>query len=218
MTMGMSLDGIMPPIRRAASAAAALPQSGRDRRRFFRVNVTLNGRLLARDGQEYPCVALDASPGSIRISTMAPLGMGDPIVIYCDDIGRLIGQVARIAPDGSFGITLDVTPHKREKLAETLMWVINGRDGTAIETRRWPRTPTQGSVGCELENGRCFEVEMLDVSVVGASFTTTERPLIGAWIKVGQQVGRVARYLDGGIAVDFSPRAAPGSKDPRIPD
>lgn len=215
----MSLDWIMPPIRRAASAAAAsLRQNGRDRRRFFRVNVSLSGRLLARDGQEYPCVALDASPGSVRLSTSAPLAMGDPVVIYCDDIGRLTGKVARLAPDGSFGVTLDVTAHKREKLAETLIWVINGRDGTALETRRWPRTPTQGAAECELEDGRRFAVELLDVSVVGAAFKTTERPLIGAWIKVGQQIGRVARYIDGGIAVDFSPRAAPIPGAGRSPD
>ena len=205
----MSLDWIMPPLKRAATAAASLRQTGRDRRRFFRVNVSLNGRLLAADGQEYPCVVVDASPGSVRLSTLAPLNIGDPIVIYCDDIGRLTGKVARRAGDGTFGVELDVTAHKREKLAETLTWLINGRDGTALETRRWPRTPAHGPAECELEDGRRFQVEMLDVSMVGVAFITNERPLIGAWIKVGQQIGRVARYIDGGIAVDFSRQSAP---------
>ena len=40
---------------------------------------------------------------------------------------------------------------------------------------------------------------------------TRERPPIGAWLRVGQTYGRVARYLDDGFAVDFQAPPRPGA-------
>jgi hypothetical protein len=38
--------------------------------------------------------------------------------------------------------------------------------------------------------------------------TSGLRPALGAWVKVGATYGQVARFIDGGFAVDFGPRNA----------
>lgn len=202
-------------IRRGASEMAPMRQGFRDRRRFFRVAVSLNGRLMATDGRDYPCHTLDASPGSLRLATAAPLSPGDQIVVYCEELGRLKGHVSRLAADGSFGVALDVTPLKREKLAEVLIWKINGGDDEGLGSRRAARRSERAPAECVLEDGRRFQADLIDVSLVGAALKTAERPLIGSWIKVGRQIGRVARYFEGGVGVDFStPQAVAPDAEP----
>jgi PilZ domain len=203
------------PLRRKAAPPVSVAPSGKERRRFQRTPVSLDGRILGADEREHPCRTLDASPGSVRISTPAPLYIDDQVVLYCNELGRLTGRVARIIGDGSFGIALDATPHKREKLAEILTWLINGRDRDARQDRRMPRAPASGGAIAELADGRHVRVELIDFSMVGAGVRCEVRPMIGEWVRIGQQVGRVARYLDGGFAVDFSPRhgAAPVMDD-----
>ncbi len=204
-TLVMSADWIMPTVRRTTQALTLRPQ-GKERRRFVRSVVTVDGRILGADGREHPCRTLDVSPGSLRIATPAPLQIDEAVVMYCDDLGRLTGRVVRVAGDGTFGLTLDASGHKREKLAEVLTWLINGRDQDARQERRMPRTAVSGAAMAELDDGTQISVELVDFSVVGAAVRSKLRPRLGAWIKIGQQVGRVARYTDDGFAVDFQPR------------
>lgn len=178
---------------------------GKERRRFRRMPVALDGRILSSDGLEHPFRTMDASPGSLRISTPAPLRIDEAVVMYCNDLGRLTGRIARIGADGDFGVVLDVTLHKREKLAEILTWLINGRDREARQERRTPRLAVSGGTTAELADGRVIQVELIDFSFVGAGVRSEVRPMIGEWVRIGQQSGRVARYLDGGFAVDFRP-------------
>jgi hypothetical protein len=100
-------------------------------------------------------------------------------------------------------VLFQATTHKREKIAEQLTWLINKDRFGIEEERRAARASSSSSCYVMLENGKSIPCDVLDFSMVGASLRTSQRPDIGAWVRIGQTYGRVSRYLEDGFAVDF---------------
>lgn len=193
----------------AAQRISAMRPVSRERRRFRRVPLTVGGRLMDPAGREHDCRTADVSPGDARITTAAAVQIGDRVVFYLDELGRLEGHVVRRIGESEFAVILSVTPHKREKLAEMLTWLVS-RDTMAveIEARRLPRHGTGAMAALSIEGGPVIEGEVLDFSLVGMAVKTSHpKPPIGAWVRVGGVYGRVSRYLENGFAIDFEQRA-----------
>ena len=95
-----------------------------ERRRHQRVKVRLTGRFMRSDRREFDCVAIDMSPGGIALSAHAGVNPGERIIAYLNQIGRVEGKVARTFA-GGFAITMQLTPAKRDKLADQLTWLAN---------------------------------------------------------------------------------------------
>lgn len=163
-------------------------------------------------GQEFDCRTVDVSPGDVLLASDAPVASEDSVVVYCDQLGRLAGKVARVVRKGLFAVVCDATPHKREKTAETLMRLIHPGDFEAHVARREPRFRASGAepMSVTLDTGVSLPVEILDFSIVGAALKSKARPPIGAWVRVGAVHGRVARYFEHGFAVDFEQRPKHG--------
>src|SRR6202453_3502869 len=87
-----------------------------ERRHDQRVEVSLLGRFMRSDRQEFDCESIDASPNGVAFSSHAGVQHGERIVAYLNQIGRGEGRVARIFP-GGFAIRMNVPPAKRDKLA-----------------------------------------------------------------------------------------------------
>jgi hypothetical protein len=169
----------------------------------------LNGRVLSARAQEHDCRTLDVSPGGACL--IAPQGqkLGESIVLYLDQIGRVPAIVARAGPEGGFGVTFAATAHKREKIADQLTWLLNKDRFPPDEGPQEARFSPAG-VAVSLEDGKILHCEVVDFSMVGASLKTAQKPPpIGAWVRIGQTYGRVARYLPQGFAVDFQAVRAP---------
>jgi hypothetical protein len=90
-----------------------------ERRRHQRVKVRLTGRFMRSDRKEFDCVAIDMSPGGIALSSDAGVHPGERIVAYLNQVGRVEGRVARTFA-GGFAIQMQLTPAKRDKLADQL--------------------------------------------------------------------------------------------------
>lgn len=184
-----------------------------DRRRFRRIPVAMGARLLV-GGDEAPCRTLDVSPGGALVEAVDWPQVGDPVVLYARDLGRVAGEVVRHVPDRGFGMRFQIGPYKRERLAEILTLKANPQaqgDGEIDSARRAaPRFAGEGqSAVVELEDGRSLPCEILDFSLFGVAVRTSAlRPPIGAFVKIGASRGRVARFFEGGFAVDFGPRTA----------
>jgi hypothetical protein len=178
-----------------------------DRRRFRRVPLCLTGRILDEQGAEYDCRTVDVSPGDARISAPQRPTLGGRVIMYLKDLGRLEGCVARMLADGAFAIRFSSSIRKREKITDQLTLLINP-GLTADDRRPGSRWDGGGSVDIVLDNGQKLIGQIVDFSLLGVAVTTAQgRPLLGAWVQVGQQYGRVARYFDGGFAVDFQSTA-----------
>jgi hypothetical protein len=167
------------------------------------VAVTLLGRFMRENRHEYPCKLNDISVGGAAIMAPVVVEPGERIVAYFDHIGGLEGTVVRVF-EGGFALQFKITPHKREKLAAQLTWLINRTVLTGIEQRRHERYPARDKdITVLLETGESIECRLIDVSISGASLKTEVRPRIGSELTLGKLRCRVMRHHDRGIGVEF---------------
>ncbi|MEX6507771.1 PilZ domain-containing protein [Jiella sp. M17.18] len=175
-----------------------------ERRRFNRVTVDLLGRFMREDRTEYPCRVENMSPGGIAIATPVVPNPGERIIFYIDHVGRVEGPVTRIFK-GGFAAELIGTERRREKLAARLTWLANRGELDLPEDRRHERhMPADPFSDIILEDGRRYQVQIIDLSLSGAAVQSTVRPAIGARVTLGTMQGRVVRHLEEGFALEFA--------------
>ncbi len=180
-----------------------------DRRRHKRVSVTLLGRFMRPNRQEYPCKLFDVSVGGAAMMSPVAVEMGEKIIAYFDTIGGLEGRVVRNF-EGGFAVQFEATQHRREKLAAQLTWLINHGKVPGLEERRHERiVPKNQSSSLTIAPGVAVPVQVLDVSISGASIGIESRPAIGTDVLLGKLRGRVVRHHDHGIGIEFLDIQAP---------
>lgn len=180
------------------------PKSSLDRRRHKRFALTLLGRFMRENKQEYPCRLNDISVGGAAMSSPVAVAVGEKIIAYFDHVGGLEGQVVRVF-DGGFAFRIAATQHKREKLAAQITWLINKTEIAGIEERRherWRTNPPTATI-LTLAEGISIDCHILDFSLSGASVATEARPPIGNDVMLGRLRCRVIRYHERGIGVQF---------------
>lgn len=185
-----------------------------ERRRHQRVKVVLMGRFMLQNQREYPCQTIDISPGGVAVRAPVLGRVGERIVLYLEQIGRIEGQISRLLDDG-FAVSCSATRHKQEKLANQLTWLAN-RDILGLpEDRRHERVvPRNTRSLLRIEDGREYIVRLIDVSRSGAAVATTLSPPLGSSVVIGKTEARVARHFKGGIGVEFkSPLDQPDLDD-----
>lgn len=175
-----------------------------DRRKFRRVELSLLGRFMRKNQEEHHCRLVDISVGGASLQGPLTVDVGESVVVYFDELGRLEGTVNRRRPDG-FVIEFKATPRKREKLVEQLTWLINRNVLGLPDERRHERIiPNKKEVKLHLPNGAHLMCEMIDVSVGGASVSTDARPELGTEIVLGRLRGRIVRHHDSGLGIEFT--------------
>lgn len=173
-------------------------------RQFQRVDVTLYGRFMNQNKQEYPCEITKVSPGSAELLSSEHITVGEKIIAYVDHLGRLEGEVLRKTTSG-FAISINATTHKRDKLAAKITWVANRHELNLPEDRRHERmTPNKRPKEIKLEDGRTYSARILDLSLSGAAIEMDVRPAMGTLVMIGNMRGRVIRHFDDGVAIEFA--------------
>jgi hypothetical protein len=202
------LSAFNAPLTLVRAALARAP----DRRRFFRADVEIDGRILNSENREIDCRTADISAGGARLTSSIAPAMGEKILLYLGELGRTPAEVVRVGKAGEFAVTFIASNHKREKIAERLTWLLNKdlfADGPESEGRRETRFSAGGVIDITLEDGTALTCDVRDFSLLGCSLRTIrQRPPIGVWVRIGMTYGRVARYFEDGFAVDFEPRPA----------
>jgi hypothetical protein len=180
-----------------------------ERRRHQRVAVQLLGRYMLETRREYPCQSVNISPGGLAILAPVPGNLGERVVVYLDQIGRVEGTVVRHFQNG-FAIAFSATIRKRDKLASQLTWLANRQVLGLPEDRRHDRVqPRIDRTVITLDNGQQVVARLIDVSTSGAGIATNLKLVMDQRIVVGKLPGKVVRIFDGGVAVEFgSPAVA----------
>ena len=174
-----------------------------DRRRYQRFAITLLGRFMRENKQEYPCKLCNISVSGVSIYSPVNVEMGERVIAYFDHLGGLEGKVVRLF-EGGFAIDLIATRHKKEKLAAQITWLINKGELRGIEERRHERVKVSDKfLTLKLDEGIAIECRVLDVSLSGAAIETNARPPIGAEVLLGKLRCRVIRHLENGIGLQF---------------
>jgi hypothetical protein len=183
--------------------AARTLSKPKERRRHQRVRVELMGRYMLANRREYPCQTIDISPGGVSFIAPVSGAIGERVVAYLDQLGRVEGKIIRLMPDG-FAIDLSATIRKRDKLAAQLTWLANRQILGIPEDRRHDRIqPRNPRTIITLDNGTQVIARLIDVSTSGAGVSTDLKLEMGQRIVVGRLPAKVVRIFDGGVAVEF---------------
>lgn len=177
--------------------------SRRDRRGFKRVELKLTGRFLIGDSEDHALSTADIScDGAFIVSSERP-GLDQQVVCYFDEVGRVVANVVRVSPEG-FAVRFHTSPHKRDKLADRLTWLIN-RDRLGLEEERGEtRYRASGEAIVNLADGSQLQCSVTDISLTGAAFETAGKPpFVGERVTVGNLVAEVVRVTGNKFAVRY---------------
>jgi PilZ domain len=185
------------------ATTARTQTKAKERRRHQRVSVEVMGRYMLESRREYPCQTMNISPGGLALTAPVPGALGERVVIYLDQLGRVEGSIVRLLPNG-FAIAFSATVRKRDKLAAQLTWLANRAILGMPEDRRHERLqPRNPRTVITLDNGVQSVARLIDVSTSGAGVSTDIPLSIGQRIVVGRLPAKIIRVFDGGVAVEF---------------
>lgn len=189
--------------RQALRSNAARIKIVPDKRRFQRVNISMNGRFMRENKQEYPCQIVNMSAGGISVQAPIVGEIGERIIIYLDNMGRIEGEVVRTFQDG-FSLQLTASSYKREKIANQLTWLINKELLSKIEDRQHSRfIPKKMTTKITMADDTVHDCTILDMSLGGASVSIEPKPDIGQAVTLGLTPGHVVRHTDNAISIQF---------------
>jgi PilZ domain len=175
------------------------------------VNIALSGRYsLANwydpngNRREFACRTSRVSPFRMMVDVPVVGKVGDRVVSYFRDFGKLDGWITDTVK-GGFLLELEVDRSRRERLANKLTWFEKKQlDETVKEARSQERiipvNPHSTLVFADGTYRACF---VIDMSRSGAAVSADVQPEIGTPLAVGACVGRVVRHLREGFAVKF---------------
>jgi hypothetical protein len=185
----------------------------REQRRFQRVPVKLFGRYMLESRRELPCQTVDMSPGDMTLFAPVKAQIGEQVVVYLDESGRFACVAMRHTETG-FALVMNLSPMKRDKLADQLTWFANRNTCNLREVRRHDRiVPLMQRTLLRLPDGQEIIAKILDVSLSGSGIETDLRPAPGAHVVVGSTPAIVVRHFQGGIGVEFEMPFKPGVLD-----
>lgn len=194
----------MALIASALATPARTPRIVPDLRKHRRVPLVLSGRFMREDRKEYPCTLQDISVGGAGIAAPAKVEINERLIAYFDQLGGIEAIVTRVYSDG-FAVQFKISPHKREKLAAQITWLIN-RDAFPDEAgRQHERFGTTGKKApLKTADGIIIDVDVLDVSASGASVATSARIPVDTPVMLGNFTAIVRRHHDQGIGLQFT--------------
>jgi hypothetical protein len=183
------------------TGTAALPSKGGDARQSEHPDGVMFGRFMLADMTEHPCRVSDLSIDGVTFLTEVDVEPHAQLVAYIQDVGRVEGTVVGTVP-GGIRISFQLSSARRQRLASHLEW--SGRPSGPAEQRRHHRhVPEDNKSHITLTDGRIYACEVIDISLSGAALRTAVLPSLGTCLNLGKMRGRVVRYHESGIAIEF---------------
>jgi hypothetical protein len=181
----------------ATQPAGAEPQAGPIK------TPSLFGRFMLPDMSEHPCQVSSISIDGATFVTAQVPPPGAAIVAYLEEVGR-IEAVSSEPVENGFRVTFSLTGARRDRLQSRLNWLQQKQSGGTIDDRRHARyEPRDSRSQITLPDGREYLCEVVDISLSGAAVKVDVIPAIGTHLLLGKMRGRVVRYLESGIAIEF---------------
>lgn len=163
----------------------------------------LFGRFMLPDMTEYPCQVSELTVDGAIFSTAAAPEAATQIVAYIDEIGRVEGQSGDAVP-GGFRIIFSHKGGRRERFANRLAGRADKNTTAGTDLRRHARyAPEDGQSYITLPDGRIYPCEILDISLSGAAVKVDVMPSLGTYLMLGKMRGRIVRYIEQGVAIEF---------------
>ncbi len=78
---------------------------------------------MLEDGREYPCSTRDVSRMGVAIQGVPVGAMGERVIAYLEELGRIEGRIVRRSEDW-FAIELAASPQKLDRLEEKISAIL----------------------------------------------------------------------------------------------
>jgi hypothetical protein len=150
------------------------------------------------------CRATRVSPFRMIVDVPVVGRVGDRITSYFSEFGEFDGNISDTRR-GRILLELEMTPEKREWMADKLTWLEKKqKDPTVQEERKNARLiPQTSNTTLTLADGRVHTCIVIDVSATGVAVSSDLQPTLGMPLAIGSCVGRVVRVFPSGFAVRF---------------
>jgi len=196
----------MAPQDKAADAGEGEKGAPSERREFKRVFVEIPGSVFVPASEkEAACRITNISPSGAEIACPLEQLLDTPIVLYASGLGRFEGQVVW-QRDDHYGVRFTVSERKQAKLAGQLARIDESQSEQPRDTRNNERIKTGRQTTFTRGDGSVVSCTLLDFSTTGVLVKANVRPDIGEFLLIGEMAGRVVRYSETGIAIEFIDR------------
>ncbi len=177
-----------------------LPAKNGDARQIEHPAGVMFGRFMLADMTEHPCQVSDLSINGATFLTTVDVEPHAPLVAYIQDVGRVDGTVVGKVP-GGIRISFQMSSARRQRLQARLNW--NEPSSGSADQRRHHRQLADAKSHITLPDGRAYACEVLDISLSGAALRIAVLPCLGTCVSLGKMRGRVVRFHECGIAIEF---------------
>lgn len=182
--------------------------------RFLRqraVNITVEGTYTLHRWYDpqgklrtLACRATRVSPFRMIVDVPVTGRIGDRLSSYFNEFGSFEGNISD-TKHGSILLELEMTPERRQWMADKLAWLeMTRRDPLIQDARKDARfVPQVSHTMLTMADGKVSTCFIIDMSATGVAVSSEFQPEIGTPLAVGSLVGRVVRIFETGFAVKF---------------
>lgn len=158
-----------------------------------------NGKL-----RTLACRTMRVSPFRMIVDVPVTGRVGDRITSYFGEFGEFEGNISD-TKNGSILLELEMTPEKREWMADKLTWLEKKlKDPSMMDAREDNRfIPQTSHTTLTLADGSIHSCFIIDISSGGVAVSAELQPPVGTPLAIGSCVGRVVRSFPTGFAVRF---------------
>lgn len=171
------------------------------------------GRFMLPDTSEHACqvINVDMEGATFLAASVPP--PGTILVAYLEDLGR-VELSAGAAVSGGFEVRYAVNGARLERLRQRIQWLQEKANGGTDGRKHARYEPQEKNSQITLPDGRIYPCEVIDISISGAAIKTEVMPSVGTFVSLGRQRGRVVRYMNEGVGIEFIKHLAPSQLPP----
>ena len=150
------------------------------------------------------CRSTRVSPYRMIVDVPVVGRIGDHITSHFGEFGEFEGTISD-SKNGSILLELEMTPERRQWMADKLAWLeMTRRDPLIQDARKDARfVPQVSHTMLTMADGKVSTCFIIDMSATGVAVSSEFQPEIGTPLAVGSLVGRVVRIFETGFAVKF---------------
>jgi hypothetical protein len=150
------------------------------------------------------CRSTRVSPYRMIVDVPVVGRIGDRITSHFGEFGEFEGSISD-TKNGSILLELEMTPERRQWMADKLAWLEKTRRDPLIQDARQDArfVPQVSHTTLTMADGKVSTCFIIDMSATGVAISSEFQPEIGTALAVGSLVGRVVRIFETGFAVKF---------------
>jgi len=150
------------------------------------------------------CRSTRVSPYRMIVDVPVVGRIGDHITSHFGEFGEFEGTISD-SQNGSILLELEMTPERRQWMADKLAWLEKTRRDPLIQDARKDArfVPQVSHTMLTMADGKVSTCFIIDMSATGVAVSSEFQPEIGTPLAVGSLVGRVVRIFETGFAVQF---------------